>query len=58
MLVVTFSIISGPDTAKILADRVQKLSHELFDELVTQVPNCPENLSKVSPATSSPDTQV
>lgn len=43
----------GPDAAKMLADRVKKLSHELFDELVTQVPEPKENLNKVSIFVSS-----
>ena len=41
---------SGPDVARMLADRVKKLSHELFDELVTQVPDATDNLGKVEKA--------
>lgn len=39
--------LPAPDAAKMLADRVKKLSHELYSELVTQVPGAPDNLGKV-----------
>lgn len=38
----------APDVAQMLADRVKKLSHELYEELVTQIPDPSDNLSKVS----------
>lgn len=38
----------APDVAKMLADRVKTLSHELFQELVTQFPDSSyRNLDKV-----------
>lgn len=38
------------DVAQMLADRVKKLSHELYDELVTQIPDPSDNLNKVGVA--------
>jgi hypothetical protein len=37
----------APDAAKMLADRVKKLSHELFNELITQLPGAGDNMGKV-----------